>query len=90
MAKADYYLPIRKLNMAKKLEMDRPTISIDLGHTSILLAMLSRSFTHSLTQSSLIPHRLIHWEAAFILLCHRLTGSEEASLDLSQTPSLSL
>lgn len=74
--------------MAKKLEMGRATISIDVGHISILPATLSCSFTHSLIQSSLLPHRLIQWEAALILLGHGC--SEEASLDLSQTPSLSL
>lgn len=35
--------------------MDRPTISIDLGHTSILPATLCRSFTHSLTHSTQAP-----------------------------------
>lgn len=74
--------------MVKKLEMGRATISIDFGHTSILPATLSCSFTHSLIQSSLIPQRLIQWEDALILLGHGC--SEEVSLDLSQTPSLSL
>lgn len=74
--------------MAKKLEMGRATISIDVGHISILPVTLPCSFTHSLIQSSLLPHWLIQWEATLILLGHGC--SEEASLDLSQTPSLSL
>lgn len=80
------YYPSGKLNMAKKLEMGIPTISIDLDHSSISAATLSRSFTHSLPHS-FIPHRLIHWETALILLCHWLS-KRQAWISSSPLPFL--